>query len=379
MQSVVRATKQSNKRQLALRNIQRTLGLKPRSPKAYVPGRWNSVCESARRFIQMYDEFKVLFASCAFDDSKAVEQPSLLTAEDVKSLQVLVEVLSPLSVMNVFCQGAQYLTLPFVPFLVVSVRDVIREGVSVHAGPVEKTFRDSLLSSIERRLVEPTLGTPGPAILAALLHPYFGKGVLRHCPDDSKSATSAGAVDKLVEWMLVLRPGEPEAADGDPVDEPEDDETEKEMFGSTLAGTPVTTGRGYTDRDCRQLLKRFFRVVSSGQQTISWMLSPTPLLSRPAQNPVQLLYCGHLESVGFTPDEASLMRELAGLVLSAPASSATAERFFSAAGRIHAPWNMNIETLEKLSVLKFFDSQVSPNELAEFNRYVDGAVRDAAT
>jgi len=208
---VVRGIRGSNKRQELLRKVQVEWHHRQLCVIVNIATRWNSTQRMLVRFKNLYDDLVVLFARGAFDDTKAVEYVYLPTRDSLRIIDLLVDTLKPLEEFSVFVQSAKDLTLPHVPLFVHCLYTTLSEQASTlssSSGTVPQmcvSMAKTLAESVHRRLVVPLLCNPGPALMAALVHPLYGSTILQLIPNHYQSSVPKALKEKLVSWIAHVK------------------------------------------------------------------------------------------------------------------------------------------------------------------------------
>jgi hypothetical protein len=371
---VGRAVRGSHKRLAAFAKIQIELEMEPLSPIIPCVTRWNSEHAADARFCRNYDPLVVLYADGYMDPAPGdlEAKAPMLTRKELAAVKQIVEGLEPLKAVSLFVQKAKNLSLPHVPMLVTELMAALEKEVEqAPASAFDKVgseLQSALLGACRKRL-GPIVESATPAIMAAVCHPDYGfNAISLFVPVEKRQAVAAAVIAKTGEWLDVLDPEQPIGTG------PSD------TLASFFADDDIAPAPGPAPNHRRGQIKRFFMFLeqlpeNSKQHTIKMLLENESL--SPGREAARLTRVYNVD----LPADLEVFNSYSKLVLSAPSSSATSERVFWCSGRIDSPFRrrMSAENLEFCTIIQFFFSKASDEELVQFwkfyNKVLSGEVK----
>jgi hypothetical protein len=240
---------------------------------------------------------------------------------------------------------------------------VRRQGV-LNVDPLP-TFKAVLLNSIETRFT--TFDDPvNPCRLAALFSPvntfYF--------TDDKYKADTRAALERIAEWIVYLATDRDAAVAAAPA---ENNAVVSSLFENESAADvaarrahEAATAKSSAMGDLRDLVTTLLSFAKGNEEQCKFDIA------RPhAMDNTMREFYARLSTSGVPKDKRIM--QVVSLILSGAASSASAERAFSAAGLLDSSLRArtSAETLEAMAVVKIFLRRASPEEIESFFQYAE--------
>jgi len=361
----VKGVKASPQRQSAFRKVQHVLNGRALNLILDCPTRWGSTFLMLERFLDLYDELMigVTYEECLKDISSRV-----FGSSEITKLNTLRKVLQPVYLVTKSIQWEYRFSLPHLPAIVrflfltvTTIKDISDDS--------ERFFRTQLSHRLYERLSSYCNSASSPALLAAIVHPAYSLHISKliivkefSVTDDPTHNTSTSALDlakkkeifvgvvsQIKEWYCILNFSPPRES---PIDEGEN-------FLSTVTLAPSDANQGnelaFTNAlaSLKSVSKPLFEFEQGDHAT--WT-DPIEFFRRlkqlEAEDWIGKVYVG--TKMEPTPAPLVPFRSTARLLLSAPASSADAERTFTSAGLVLGDLRsrLNDETFEKLVITR---------------------------
>lgn len=226
---LVVAVKRSQKLQLRLSAILRTLGMPQLRVKLDCVTRWNSTFDMLKRFLAVWPALQIMAIEGDFDECDGVY--ALPDKEDILLVEYIVRSLEVIKSASKLFEGDQYATLAHVPFFVKLVLRRLRDDRNIYGALIRK-IRHELADNIEHRLHDCIFDARSPAYMAAAVHPLYG-GHLQALMDMKVGSKCHSDInlsvrdtyDQLAEWHVFFS----ESSDASGSEPGNGDEEQKEV------------------------------------------------------------------------------------------------------------------------------------------------------
>lgn len=337
--SVINAVRRSTMRQQQLQHLQRIAAPNalPRALIRRVATRWHSAHDAVQRFLELHVCLRTMYAKGAFVKSKTTVRMPTIDARP--TLEAFVEVLGQIKVAMKLCEVDGHM-LSHIPLVVSSLFVALDPPIGAardNETHVKSRIREAARRAVETRARKFIDDAAQPALLAAVLDPRYGVRV-RQFGVTKETFKEINA--HLLRWIVEMQPAAA-AGVGASID---DDDDEVDDFVAHLPRMPIATPTSVLQSTLGQYLKHTSTLAHQAEFPLPEQSSAG--LSADATTAV-LQRC-------FVNDKRwSALAPLVRLLFSMPASSASAERAFSASGRICSPLRARLSacSVEQMTVI----------------------------